>query len=447
MSIRPLIALNPGRQSRNYMLGLLRAAETLGLAPLPVEMLPLREQFARAPDPAAAVRSLADRFRPMVEAAGITDVITYADVAGPEFGCWQTPRGPGTLWAALGLRQHILWTDHPEWVNGGAVLEPKARALLAHPAIHHRLKSAPAAAEASDILGWPGIEPLPVAEDYDAWTPAAADRPAHDAVAIVGSLARIPDELGPYLACDDPDPAEMDRAMTPRTLKSWDRIAQTAEDPESLRRLATDLLEARAAHPFRSVWEHARALGRDHAGALAWLTADPQRWYPAQARLRQQGSWRRSFWLAWVARRLDLGVYGCDASPLGIDQPAGADQWVGYRDQASVYARGRCALNINQSHDEAGVTHKPFQIVASCVPLVHHAGAGLTELFTPGREIMVFCRGPELLHRIDSLCARRGRGPELAAAALERARTEHAWTNRLQSMLGLSPAAAARAAA
>lgn len=430
------------------MLGLLRAANTLGLSPIPLDIGPIRQEILRSADPGGTIRSLADRFLPMIEAGGLTDVMTYADVGGPELGVWHSPQGPGTLWTALGLRHHILWTDHPEWADSGAALHPTPRTLFAHPAICHRLKSAQAAAEAAAILRWPGVTHLPVADDYDTLRPASAVRPIHDAVAILGSIARLPEELEPFLDHDDPDPAALDRLMIPRTLEAWERVAEAANDPDALRRFARDLLESRAFHPFRTVWEHAQNLRPGYADAVAWLTADPQRWYTAQAKLRQQSAWRRSFWLAWTARRVDLGIYGCDASPLGIAQPAGAEQWVDYRDQPAAYARGRCALNINQSHDEAGVTHKPFQIVASGVPLVHHAGAGLTELFRPGSEILVFCRGPELLHRIDSLCARGSRGPELAAAALDRAKSEHAWTHRLQNMLGLDAnTRAARAAA
>jgi len=446
---RPIILLNPGRQSRHYMLGILRAAGSLGLNPATIDIGPIRAQIARAQDPEAAFGAIVDRLRHVVESGSCTDIITYANSGGPELMAWPTDQGTGTIWTALGLRHHILWTDHPEWATDGMAITPSARRLFKHPNIVHRLKSRPAAEEASAMLGWPGIQSLPVAEDYSTQIPDRSAAPVHDAVAILGSVAALPETLERFLAYEDPNPAEMDRAMIPQTIAPFIDHMQDAPDLDALRRFAGDLLEARAARPFKTIWQHTRSLEAAHPDAVAWITADPERWYRAQGRLRQQSAWRRSFWLAWTARRVDLGVYGCDASALGITQPDGAAKWVPYDQQSTIYARGRCALNINQSHDESGVTHKPFQIVAAGVPLVHHAVAGLTELFTPGHEILVFARGPELLHRIDSLCARGSRGADLAQAALARARSEHAWTNRLESMLGLeaATATATRAAA
>lgn len=443
---RPIILLNPGRQSRHYMLGLLRAAGALGLNPATIDIGPIRAQLARSADLKTTFASIIERFKTVVEAGSCTDIITYANSGGPELGPWPTSDGPGTIWTALGLRHHILWTDHPDWATDGVAITPEARPMFDHPNIFHRLKSAPAAAEATAVLGWPGIEALPVAEDYQTLAPDRSGPTIHDAVVILGSVAPLPEILEHYLNYEDPDPAEMDRSMIPRTLAPFLEHVQDAPDAQAMKRFATDLLEARACHPFKTIWQHTAALSSAHPDAVGWLTEDPVRWYQAQGRLRQQSAWRRSFWLAWTARRVDLGIYGCDASALGVAQPEGAHEWVPYEKQASVYAAGRCALNINQSHDDSGVTHKPFQIVASGVPLVHHAVGGLNELFTPGREIFVFARGPELLHRIDSLCARNGRGPELAAAALARATSEHAWTHRLEHMLGLEAQHASRAA-
>lgn len=444
---RPIVLLNPGRQSRHYMLGILRAAGALGLNPATIDIGPIREQLARSADLKSTFHSITDRFRHVIESGSCTDIISYANSGGPELMAWPTDQGPGTIWTALGLRHHILWTDHPEWAADGLAITSAARPMFSHPNIIHRLKSVQASDQASALLGWPGIGALPVAEDYETLVPDRSRSPIHDAVVILGSISPVPVTLERFLDYEDPDPAEMDREMIAPTLGPFLDHLEDAPDRDAICRFATDLLEARACHPFRTIWQHTRSLAPTHADAVAWLTEDPERWYRAQGRLRQQSSWRRAFWLAWTARRVDLGIYGCDASALRIAQPEGAASWVPYGQQASIYARGRCALNINQSHDETGVTHKPFQVVASGVPLIHHAVAGLTELFIPGREILVFARGPELLHRIDSLCARGSRGADLAAAALTRAKSEHAWTNRLHTMLGLEATPATRAAA
>jgi Glycosyl transferases group 1 len=425
------------------MLGLLRSCESMGLEPVSIEVGPIIKHLSHATDPFAALGPIFARLRTMIEVGNYTDIITYANAGGIELGKHATAQGDGTIWTALGLRHHILWTDHPEWATDATALKPYALETYSHPRIFHYLKSAPAAREAAAILGWANIHALPVAEDYETLGPTPQAQPRHDVVTILGSVARLPEELEPILADDDPDPARLDRAMIPRTLDAWNRIAESAPDPDAIRRFAAAVLEARAQQPCTTIWEHTWTIQNEFAPVIHWLEETPDRWYAAVGKLRLASAWRRSFWLAWLARRVDLGVYGCDASALGIAQPDDALKWVEYKEQPRVYAYGRCALNINQAHDEAGVTHKPFQIIASGVPLIHHATAGLTDLFNPGSDILVFARGPELLHRIDGVCADNTKGPALAQAALTRAKAEHTWTNRVQTMLAMETVATA----
>jgi len=449
---RPIILLNPGRQSRNYMLGLLKAAQFLGLSPGNIEIGPIREQLGRVSDGTLSIDGVFERLRKTVEIGAFTDIITYANVGGPELGIWNTNEGIGPIWAALGLRHHILWTDHPEWAARGLALHPEAGRVYNHPQVFHYLKSDASAAEARDILEWPNIISMPVAEAYDTTeVNGAIETPRHDAVVIAGSVSAIPEELVPMLSHRDPDPAALDRMMIPRTIGLCEELATSQDDPppdcDELRRFVANLLESKASQPFMTVWQHTMQLQPSYPDTVRWLRADPQRWYAAQRRLRQSSAWRRSFWLAWLARRVDLGIYGCDASAIGVPQSDDATAWVNYESQSEVYARGRCAININQSHDESGVTHKPFQIAAAGVPMIHHTVAELTDLFVPDREICIFSRGPELLHTIDNICADDTRGPALAKHMQERATREHAWTNRVESMLTATNQAGLRIAA
>ena len=95
--------------------------------------------------------------------------------------------------------------------------------------------------------------------------------------------------------------------------------------------------------------------------------------------------WRRNFWLAWLGRRVNLGLYGSPAAPMGLPQTAEAAGWVGYEQQAAVYAHsGQSRSTSTRPADEEGLTHKPFQIAASGVACIHHASAGLESCFTPG---------------------------------------------------------------
>jgi hypothetical protein len=420
---------------------MVRAAERLGLEPGWVEVAGLRERALRASHAAGAMDVLVSEQRYRVEAGGFTHAVSYGGAGIFELavrGATEQghPRDAG-LWDRLGLTQVLWWTDHPNWACRGAALAPEPRSLVASAV--HVLKSDQAAREAAAALGWAGACGLPVAEDYDIVRPVRDTERRHDVVAIVGGLTPVPTALARWLRDDDPEPAVLDRAMIPEVLERFRTFSGEAGAAlrVGLDRWASAMLEARAFDPQATIFEHALRLRPDHAAAMMWLERDPQRWYAAQQILRLASGWRRSFWLAWLARRVELGIYGADASVLGLTQPDGAATWVAYEDQSRVYNLGRCALTINQSHDEAGVTHKPFQIVASGVPCVHHASAGLSSLFDLDREMFVFARGPQLLDAVDRLCADPALRDALADRALARAKVDHTWDNRIARMLDI----------
>lgn len=442
-----LVLLPPGNQARHYLIAMHRAAERMGLRSRMVEITQLRERLMRATNPQTAAAAMTHTLTGLIKAHCATHVLGYVTAGTVDLGLVPTTQGPSTLWTTFGLRQILLWTDHPNWAVSELALQPDVRQALGNQLTDHWLKSNAAAEEARAVLGWPNISAMPMAEDYEHLRPPERSRPMHDVVTIVGSLSPLPEASVKYLDREDPDPRAIDRAMIPQVLARWDeRVAGASPMVDAMHRFAVDLLEARAVEPAATVWHLSKRLEPSYGECTAWLRSDPKRWYDAEAILRQASGWRRSFWIAWLARRVNLGVYGCPAIDLGVDQPRGADQWVEYERQPAVYALGRCALNINQSHDQAGVTHKPFQIAASGVPCVHHATSELAELFTPGREIVTFTRGPELLAWIDRLCADPRLRESIATRGFERARTQHNWERRLEVMLGLERPAQAQAA-
>ncbi len=424
-----LFLLNPGRQSRHYILGLVAAARRLGITHCSLEMGPIWERLQSGPDQGERVQREVAK---LVHRKRITHAIGYAWNGALDFGFVRGAGGASEpLLPALGVRHVLLWTDHPNWFRDGAALQPRPARFLAHPFFVHLLKSEGAAHETRSVLGWPRVHSIAMAEDYDALRrPPNAAEPIHDAVAIVGATHGLPAEAAARLADQDPDPAALDQALLPPTaehLHTWG-LTQGAD----LRGFAFALLAAKAAHPCETLFALAARLGAEHGAALEWLRATPSRWFAATAILRQMVDWRRNFYLAWLARRLNLGIYGASAAPIGVPQPPGADAWVEYSDQAAVYARGRFAININAAHDEQGCTHKPFQIAAAGVACAHHQSTGLDRLLGPS-EVAAFSRAAELLEALRAPGWReRGR------ALLDCARRDHTWDLRLEQMLRLA---------
>lgn len=455
---RLLILLNPGKQSRYYMLGLARSAARLQIPHGCVEMDELwamRDAEAASRGVMAACVRVQLELARLVRKHRITHVLGYAWNGALDFGLLSCEPGEAgePVFAALGVRHVMLWTDHPDWFNQGAALRPEFARRLAHPLHTHVLKSRTAADEAAGVLGWRNVRAMPMAEGLDRFTIAGGreDSPVHDVVAIMGGVAALSPEVEPFLDDDHPDPRLVDLAVLPAAATRWRRwvAAQGLAEDEAgpVVRAGERLLEGKIADPTRSYWSLSEGLsGGVIGGAIDWLKDDPQRWYAAVAVLRRLGDWRRSFYPAWLARRLDLGLYGCAGAPAGIGQPRSSPDWVEYEDQAAVYRRGRVALNINAAHDEEGLSHKPFQIASSGVACVHHRSSGLEECFEPGREVSTFGRADELLESIRALVSNPSRAREMGMAMQERAMREHTWDQRLVRMLEAAGSSATKPA-
>jgi spore maturation protein CgeB len=134
--------------------------------------------------------------------------------------------------------------------------------------------------------------------------------------------------------------------------------------------------------------------------------------------------------LRYLARFFRVGVFGSDWSSVGI----GGGGWVDYANQAAAYARGKVAINISQAGEEEGVSHKPFQIAAAGVPMVHIHRRGLDELFDVGREIEAFATPRQARDTVAALLNDPKRRTAMAAAARSRLERDHTWSNRLLTM-------------
>lgn len=444
--VRLLVVMNPGRVSRRYVTGMLSAAERAGIVAGSFEVHELWAAMEKAgPQRAAAQRALAGQLTQFVEQAGVTHVLSYAQNGVFDFGIAPDRDGrEAGLFARLGLTHILVWTDHPNWAVEGSSLEPPFRGVLSHPGYHHIVKSGSAAEELREVAHWRDVAGMPMGEAVESWAPATGRiAPAHDAVVIMTDATPIPAPLVEFLAHEDPEPAEMMNALrgsvmggvvqTLNGLDAGDAIA------DACMMLADEWIDRRIARPDDSFWRLSRALEPRHAEAIAWLRGDARRWYAVLRAMQGLTRWRRFFWPAWLGRRMNVGLYGSDGSMMGLS----GGGWVDYDRQAEAYALGRCALNINAAHDEEGLTHKPFQIAASGVPLVHHATNGIELAFTLGREALIFERGPELIEGVQRAARERTVIGEAGRSRVER---DHTWDARLGDMLSAWPKAQVRAA-
>lgn len=455
-----LVLLNPGRTSRNYLLGIARAAERFGILAGTIELGDMWAALhaARSPgDRAGVQREWASRVQDICAARRVTHALGYVFNGAFDFGLAPDAQGrPAGLFPRLGVRHVMLWTDHPNWAMNAAALDPSVRRALAHPDHRHLLKSPAAADECAAVCAWPAqtVIGTDMGEDPTTLRPAREVAPVHDAVLIMSDAAPPAPEVHGFLHQDDPDPRAIMCAMRPVAERQWRRACERhGADPRQipgLEALGAEWLALKLDDPAASFWSLHGALAAAHAEALSWLKADPRRWYDAVAALNAITAWRRTFWPAWLARRINLGVYGCTpaaAQAIGARQQPELAGWIAYERQAHVYALGHAALNINAPHDEEGLTHKPFQMAASGAAVIHHDSRGIERCFLPGEEMLTFTRGPVLLDHVSQLRAdarlRRAMG-DRARARVERS---HSWDARLRAWIADTPDQAASSAA
>ncbi|TVQ77453.1 MAG: glycosyltransferase family 1 protein [Phycisphaeraceae bacterium] len=442
--VRLLVLLNPGRMSRHWLLGIARGAERMGILAGTLELGPIWQAVQQAGSQHSRVREQAgEHLKAFCLHERVTHVLSYTHNGVFDFGMSPDPATgqPAGLFASLGIEHILLWSDHPNWASDGIATTEPVRTLLNHPRHHHFVKSAVAAEEIRTVLGWANVRAMDMGEDMLMICPddhALALEPMHDATIIMGDAAPIPERLHPFLAEDDPDVSAMMRAMLAGTLEGCARVVEPwgldAAMAERCRGLCEAMCAARIGQPMTPFWELCNGLGSEHTETIAMVRADPQRWYTLMHALHALTGWRRFFWPAWLGRRANLGVYGSPGSRMGLaDMDEGA--WVQNKAMASVYARGACAININAAHDEAGMTHKPFQIASAGVAPVHHATPGLEDAFTPGEECIIWTNGPELLDAVRRLRADRALRRRMGERARERCIRDHTWEHRLSVML------------
>jgi len=426
-----LILLNPGRVTRHCLLDMADAARALDLSVHTYELGTLWEfiRSGKSPNPAAFATWLKER--------NVGAVLGYTCNGLLEFPCFRDPTGrPISIYEYLGIPHLMWWTDHPQWASERIALRPDLQPLLASSNQYHFLKSEAAACEVRELLSWRNCIGLPVAENPDRYSPKPNPHPDFDIVCITGAPPALDAELESMVESADPN---LDALLKVVERNSSESLAALLRDrgPRSaasvLVRFAHDWCAARRSAPLSTSYEILLGLKDEHPVATQWMKANYQTYFDALHILWEFGRWQRTFYIRYLSRFFKTGVFGSDWSSVGL----GPGGWVDYDDQASVYARGRIALNIPQAGDEQGVAHKPFQIAAARVPMAHLYRRGLEDCFVPGEEVLTFESPREARDRIAALLSDPPRRDAMVAAAYERVQRDHTWKARLPQMLSV----------
>lgn len=420
-----LFVVNSGRASKHYITALAAAARKLCLRHYVFDLAPFWKAQREGHGHAAAEHLLNE-----AQIAGVSRIIGYAH--NPIAAGLTSDKTPVNVFAREGIACTLLWTDHPQWATGGDALLPDRSRVLGHRLHTHIVKSPLAAMEAQDILRWPNITSCMMAQSVPDFCSVRSVE--FDAVMVVSDAAPVTAPSEQYLRLDDPDPTMIDAAHAPLALSSAVKALRNYEQGGHLNSYVQEWIEHKLSNPNSTWWQ----IVSKHKAAREILWHNPTLYYNVTAALTRLTSWRRNFWPAWLAKRVHLGVFGCDAACWGVSQSSEQRNWVHHDQLSEVYRFGACAININAGHDETGLTHKPFQIASASVPLVHHAVSGLEDAFRISDtrpEAFAFTRGPELLAAINA-CKTTIIGHQTARLGWERCVQSHDWKHRLSALCG-----------
>lgn len=407
------------------------AGRSLGLDMHVLELGPLWQQFQTGKT--ADVVSFAAWLREH----NVRAVLGYTCNGLTEFPCVsEKPGRVVSVFERLNIPHLMWWTDHPQWAGERVGLREDLQPLLSSPNQYHFMKSDAAAKEVSDMLHWPNCVGLPVAENPERYAPTERSTPEYDLVCITGAPPAWDEELARRLDGNDPELQDILGMVEKKTAARLTTILQKhgpADLSMEMDALGRAWCAARRREPLATAHQLFVALEGEHRNATAWIRGHYAVYFDALECLWEFGRWQRTFYIRYLAKFFRMGVFGSDWSSVGL----GPGGWVDYDRQASVYRRGRIALNIPQAGDEQGVAHKPFQIAAARVPMAHLYRRGLEDCFEPNNEVLTFESPREARDRIAALLDDPVRGETMATAAYDRLLREHTWKTRLPRMLSV----------
>lgn len=426
-----LLLQNPGNVSPHYIGGLGLGAKKMGINVLPFDVAPVWQ----ADGETKVV--LAQRLCDFCLQHDISAVLGYSNIPSftfPPFTLFTGENIP--FFSALGIPQILFWTDHPHWIQIPDITAPTVLSLMANPLCHHFIKSESAAQDLKDVLKWPASHALPMGEDPDLMDDNTEVTPEYDIVAICGSLTPLPDCLNRFLEQDDPDPVEICRTFA-NTVNDNLKKCLSAEASvrscvgQDLDAFCECLMETRLQNLEKPIRECIIIASQSFRDIFNVLIQNANCYLDVHRALWRFSGWERTFYLAYLARHFKVAVFGKKCPMLDCTVKG----WIDYRQQARVYATGRMAINISQAHDDEGVTHKPFQIAASRIPMLHIYRKGLDQLFTPEREVSVFRRPAEARESAAYLLTHPEERVAMGLNARQRLESEHTWRHRIQTML------------
>ncbi|MFN0195797.1 MAG: glycosyltransferase [Planctomycetaceae bacterium] len=185
-------------------------------------------------------------------------------------------------------------------------------------------------------------------------------------------------------------------------------------------------------------------IGKDRVTGVIPFAFDPQIHAPAPARrmrydicfIGNRDPKRDDYLPALFRERFDSLIVGNYwlKHRLAWRHPLSFRRSVSREGMGEIYARSRISLNLHAKVVRAGTNMRTFECAGyGIAQLVEHR-PGISELFEPEREIVLFHDAPEMVSQAARLLADIDLRRELAENARRRALAEHTYQHRLQAI-------------
>lgn len=450
--MRVLFFLQPGTNSRRIFQDMIRGFERAGHEADILELAPIWRAYDEpGAEKAKLMSGVTARVREAIRQRGVDLTVGMWGNALTTFMNTLHEGVPRTVFDVIGVPHLLFWLDAPHWAQGGSGLPLFKTPILSGPMLTHLINNPATAAEMTSVLGFGRTVAEPYAIDEEIFRPVGNNSEAEfDIVVCVGPGDPTPTELAlRELESDDPDVGALRREAAQRVKAELDTIAsqaRLADDAarDELRAGLAALLQSQIESRHVPVLDRLRAIAASGASGpaargSAILLADPRLYVRATMVVRGVESWERPFTAAYLSRRVRCAVFGENnlASWGFRGESLGSPPHEG---QSHTYARGRIGLNLMRWQDDAGLNLKPYEISASGVACLCVRRAWLDRSFVEGREIQTFDGPREALERARALLEDGSARAAIAAAGLQRTRSEHTWKRRAAEILTFIPA-------
>lgn len=438
-----LFLLQPGTNSRDILIGMIEGFRLAGHETMVLGLEQLWNPIRERPREEGAIRSaFAAQLRDAIRTRKIDLVVAMWANGVTSLPAVQVDGRARSFFDEIGCPHLLYWLDAPHWAHNGQVPAWASTGLFEGDRLHHVVNNEGTAEEMRRILRFKHVSAVPNGVSTTQFAPPEP-RPEieFDLVFVLGAGEQPPSpKMLAEIENEEPDIEGIRQEIAARMRQKLHN-----HDGGLVEALLQSQLDQREV-PMMTRIDAIRSRHPELAAPIDALLANTRMFIDVTATIRRIDNWYRAFVFCWLDRRFKcLRVGGGELPGWPVRGESVGYETDAHR-QSFHYARGLAGLSVMRWQDDVGVHLKPLEISASGVPCLCMRRPGIEAMFSDGEEILVFeslPRAAELLKRLKSESGWRER---IGAAALERVRREHTWSERSQVILRRTALRAVRSA-